>query len=138
MSALIDLLALYLHLARASQRPLVRDRLLVIAGCNAARMKLNRIDEYCRRLILGFVSKPVAEVAKTSDKPRNSELLASSATKKRSSRSVLRQSLEHNPQHTISRWPSFSAAIEERDTYYSDEEYAATILGITPDGLGSA
>ena len=47
--------------------------------------------------ILGFVSKTVAEVAKTSGKPRNSELLASSATKKRSSHSVLRQSLITSP-----------------------------------------
>ena len=74
------------------------------------------------RFLLGFVSKPVAEVAKTSDKPRNSELfassatkrkselLASSATKKRLSRSVFRQSLV-----IVAAWLLAGAAICRAD-----------------------
>ena len=55
MSEPVDLLGLYLHLARASRqrmRPHVADRLLIISGTIAARMKLPDIAAYCRRLVL--------------------------------------------------------------------------------------
>jgi hypothetical protein len=55
MSEPIDILALYLHLATASEqrrRPHVRDRLLVIAATIAARCNLTRIAEHCKSKIL--------------------------------------------------------------------------------------
>ena len=55
MSRPVDVLGLYLHLARASlqrRRPHVSDRLLVIAGAVAAQMQLPKIAAYCRYKIL--------------------------------------------------------------------------------------
>lgn len=55
MSQPVDILAVYLHLAKASQqrqRPHVRDKLLVISGSIAARMEWKKIDIYCRYEIL--------------------------------------------------------------------------------------
>lgn len=51
----IDDLAIYLHLARASERrcrPLVRDKLLVLASVAAARRRLDEIAQFCRQKIL--------------------------------------------------------------------------------------
>ena len=55
MSQPIDLLATYLHLAKAAWKRLQmqdRDRLLVISGFISAKMKLPRISHHCRKLIL--------------------------------------------------------------------------------------
>lgn len=55
MSQPIDLLATYLHLAKAAwkrRQMQDRDRLLVISGFIATRMKLERISNHCRKLIL--------------------------------------------------------------------------------------
>lgn len=48
-------LAVYLHLARASavrQRPLVRDRFLLLAAGEASRLGLADLAEQCRRIIV--------------------------------------------------------------------------------------
>ena len=55
MSDLSYQLGVYLHLAQASQRrrrPLVRDRMLLLAGVTAANLQLDPVDAYCRRMIL--------------------------------------------------------------------------------------
>jgi hypothetical protein len=55
MSQPIDLLAVYLHLAKAAWKRLKlpdRDRLLIISGFIAARIQLPRISHHCRKLIL--------------------------------------------------------------------------------------
>jgi hypothetical protein len=51
----IELLGTYLHLARAAElrrQPLVRDRVLVLAGVLAARVDLSPIAAACRERIL--------------------------------------------------------------------------------------
>ncbi|MGD9647484.1 MAG: hypothetical protein AB7U73_17350 [Pirellulales bacterium] len=48
-------LAVYLHLARASavrQRPLVRDRFLLLAASEASRLGLSTVAERCRQMIV--------------------------------------------------------------------------------------
>ena len=60
MSSPAEQLGMYLHLARASQqrqRPLVRDRLLVLAGAIAVEMGLNGIAAYCRQQILDHINR---------------------------------------------------------------------------------
>jgi hypothetical protein len=55
MIAPIDLLATYLHLARAAElrrQPLVRDRVLLLAGVIAAQIELGPIAAACRERIL--------------------------------------------------------------------------------------
>src|SRR5262245_41694825 len=50
------LLGMYLHLARASsmrQQPMVRVKLLVLAGVQAEEMGLENISALCRHRILG-------------------------------------------------------------------------------------
>src|SRR5438876_779743 len=55
MSEADRLLGMYLHLARASQlrrQPMVRDKLLVLAGVQAQEMGLDTISALCRHRIL--------------------------------------------------------------------------------------
>ena len=55
MSYSVEQLGIYLHLARASdqrRRPLVRDRLLILAGAIAAEIDLDAVAAYCRHQVL--------------------------------------------------------------------------------------
>ena len=55
MSLPTDELATFLHLARASEmrrRPMVRDKLLVLAGVAAQRLELDEIADACRAKVL--------------------------------------------------------------------------------------
>lgn len=55
MGLTVEHLGLYLHLARAAElrrQPLVRDRLLLLAGVLAVRLELLPIAECCRERIL--------------------------------------------------------------------------------------
>src|SRR5687767_10707024 len=55
MADAVDMLATYLHLARASglrRRPHVRDRLLILAAAAATKAGLPRIAAYCRQDVL--------------------------------------------------------------------------------------
>jgi len=130
MSASIDLLSVYLHLARVSgsrQRPHVRDRLLVLASVVAARSGLPRIAAYCRRLVLEHNPRHV--IGRWPTVPAalgEAEFL-------------------HFLRHLERRFPPEQAEqmlgtlgidrARERDTYFSDEEYAAALLNTTPDEL---
>lgn len=126
MSEPIELLAIYLHLAVASERrrrPHVRDRLLLIAGVNAARIGLPRIAAYCRHRILQHNPRhavrrwPSLLIALQDD-----EFLH-----------LLRTVQRQYPQEKAEKMLA-SLEIEmgrERQTYYSDEEYAAALLGTT-------
>jgi hypothetical protein len=130
MSRPIDILGLYLHLARASEhrrRPHVRDRLLVIAAANAARIQLPLISGYCRYKILEHNPRhvighwPDVETALT--QPEFLQLL----------KSIQRR----YPQEKAERMLD-SLGIErgrEREAYYSDEEYAASLLGVRVEEL---
>jgi len=126
MSEPIDILALYLHLAQASEkrrRPHVRDRLLVVAAANAARMQLFRISRYCRRKILQHNPRHViGRWESVAEALEDADFL-----------SVLRSIQRRYPQEKAERLLA-NLGIErgrERDAYYDAEEYAAALLGTT-------
>lgn len=55
MSELSHEIAVFLQLARASQlrrRPLIRDRMLILAGVAAAQLQLDLLADYCRSEVL--------------------------------------------------------------------------------------
>lgn len=126
----VDRLAIYLHLARASglrRRLHVRDRLLVLSAVLAVRAGLPRIAEYCRQLVLGHNPQHLIQrwetVTEAADDPE----------------------FVHFLRHLERRYPRESAEgmlsslgvemARERDTYYDAEEYAAALLGTSPDHL---
>ena len=130
MSEPIDILALYLHLAQASEkrrRPHVRDRLLVVAAADAARMQLYRISRYCRLRILQHNPRHViGRWENVEEALEDADFL-----------SILRSIQRRYPQEKAERLLA-SLGIErgrERDAYYDDEEYAAALLGTTRDEL---
>ncbi len=123
-------LGVYLHLAQASQRrrrPLVRDRMLLLAGVTAANMQIESLAAYCRRAILQH--NPQHIVRRWPSLPEalvDEEFLA-----------FLRQVRRKYPPEKAERLLD-ALGVElarERDAYYSDLEYAAAILGIEPDEL---
>ena len=125
-------LALYLHLARASElrrRPLVRDRLLVIAAAAAARTGLARIAALCRDKILAhnaghmFRRWETVELALVDD----------------DFEPYLRQMERRFPPEKAEQMlQSLGVDISgERDVYYDDEEYAASIWGLSPADLAA-
>ena len=130
MSDSAQQLGLYLHLARASERrrrPHVRDRLLVLSGVIAARMDLSRIAAYCRHAVLqhnpGHMLRRWPTIESALDDP----------------------DFVHFHKHLTRRYPQEKAErllsslgidmARERDTYYSAGEYAAALLGVTPEAL---
>lgn len=130
MTVPIDVLALFLHLARASgqrRRPHVRDRLLILAGVVAARMEMHSIADYCRHLVLESNPHHLVRQWPSFAKALNDPDFA------------------HFLKHLQRRYPLEKAermlvtlGIEmdrERDAYYSDEEYAAALLGTNPEAL---
>ena len=130
MSDAIDLLALYLHLACASQlrrRPHVRDRLLVLAGVVAARIDLPRIAAYCRQQVL--THNPRHAIGRW---PTLAEAL-----EWEDFQSLLRTLQRRYPLEKAEGLLA-SLGIErgrEREVYYTDEEYAAALLGTSPREL---
>jgi hypothetical protein len=130
MSDTVDKLAVYLHLARASERrrrPHVRDRLLVLAAVAATKAGLPRIAAYCRQLILQHNRQHLIQrwptLAAALRDPEFQHFLTH--LEKRYSQENAEQLLQ-------------SLAIErgrEREAYYSDEEYAAAIVGLTLEEL---
>jgi hypothetical protein len=127
----VDTLATYLHLARASgmrRRPQVRDRLLILAAVAAAKAGLPRIAAYCREDVLQHNPRHLLQRWGTvADALRDPEF-------------------QHFLTHLEKRYSIEAAdrmmqnlAIDrarERETYYSDEEYAAALLGSSLEQLG--
>jgi hypothetical protein len=124
MESPIEVLGIYLHLAQASaqrRRPHARDRLLVVAAVVAAQQGLRRIAALCRHKILQhnphhMVSRwPTVEVALDD------------------------QDFQHFMRHLVRQYPAEKAERmleslgvergQERAAYYSDEEFAAALLG---------
>jgi Mg-chelatase subunit ChlI len=126
----VELLATYLHLARASglrRRPHVRDRLLIMAAVSATKAGLPRIAAWCREDVLRSNPRHLLRKWETiADALRDPEF-------------------QHFLQHLQKRYSPEAAdrmmdtlAIDrarERDTYYSDEEYAAALLGSSLEQL---
>ena len=130
MSTPIYILSIYLHLAAASQRrhrPHVRDRMLVIAGSVAARMGLGPAAAECRRLILKHNPNHLIRRWGTIEEALHDEDFLC----------LLKQLQRRFPQEKAERMLQ-TLNIElgnERAAYYSDLEYAAALMGTTPDQL---
>jgi|GEM_PF-534819 len=123
-------LGLYLHLARASEqrlRPMVRDKFLVLAGVCACELALDQIAAYCRHKVLennpGHLLRKYREFA--------------DAIGDESFETYLKQLQRAYPLEK-SEFMLQSLGIDlgnERAAYYSDHEYAAVLLGTTPEKL---
>ncbi len=121
----IDQLSLYLHLARlAGKRRQMsdRNRFLVLAAVQAARGQLTEIAAYCRHLILetnpGHMFRRWDAVSDALDDEDFQHLF-----KQVSRRFPIEKSESILNQAGIDR-------SNERATYYSDAEYAASIMGV--------
>jgi len=123
-------LAVYLHLARASElrrRPHVRDRLILLSAVIAADNGLKRIAAYCRHRVLEHNPHHLVRRWPTMDEAlRDPEFIH-----------FLRHLQRRFPPETAERMLE-TLGIElgrERQAYYSDEEYAASLLGVTKQTL---
>jgi hypothetical protein len=120
----VTTLAIYLHLARASEqrrRPHVRDRLLVMSAVSATRAGLPRIAAFCRLRVLEHNAQHLLRrwptVAHALRDPDFLRFLSH---------------LERRYSHEQAEQLLQSLGIElgrEREVYYSDEEYTAAIAG---------
>jgi hypothetical protein len=119
-------LATYLHLARASelrQRMLVRDRLLVIAGAMAQAAELPRIAALCRAKILDHNANHMV---------RRWEDFAAMAGDGQFQPFLAQLQRKYPIEKAEQMLQSLGIQLaSERDTYYSDEEYAASIWGVS-------
>ena len=129
MSQPIDLLAVYLHLAKAAWKRLRmpdRDRLLVISGFIATRMDLPRIANHCRKLILeNNQGHMIRRWESFGDALEDTDFLH-----------FLKQVQRRFPQEKAETMLS-NLGIDranERELYLSDEEYAAALIGADYDG----
>jgi len=123
-------LGVFLHLAQASfrrRRPLVRDRMLLLAGTTAANMQIHSLADYCRtEILLHNPQHLVRRWPSLAEALVDFEFIA-----------YLRQIRRRYPLEKAEQLLE-SLGIEtanERETYYSDVEYAASILGIPAERL---
>jgi hypothetical protein len=130
MTSPVELLGIYLHLARTAaqrQRPLVRDRLLVLAAALAADLELPAIAACCRARVIehnpGHLLQRFATMAQANDQEEFHAL------RRQLVRRYAPERAEQLMQSLKIEWR------EERSAYYSDEEYAAALLGLTVDEL---
>jgi hypothetical protein len=126
----IEILSTYLHLAAAHGRHRFmadRDRFLVISAVIAQKMKLYRLAAYCRHLVLEnnpghmFRRWTTVKLALEDD-----EFLL-----------FLKQIQRRFPQERAETLLVKMNIVQgnERATYFTDEEYAAALLGIQVDWL---
>jgi hypothetical protein len=130
MSQPIEILALYLHLATASERrrrPHVRDRLLVIAASIATRCRMPRIASLCRSKVLKH--NPHHLIGRW----ESIEVALEDTDFLHLLRSLQRRYPLERAERLLETLGIERAA--ERNTYYSDEEYAASLLGVNLDEL---
>lgn len=127
----IDLLGMYLHLARASElrrRPQVRDKLLIVAGAIAAQIRETRIAAYCRHQVLqnnpGHLIRRWPTIG---DALQESDFLH-----------FLKQLQRRYPLEKAEQMMSDLniEMAQERAAYFTDEEYAAALLGVNLETLG--
>lgn len=130
MSETGELLGIYLHLARASEvrkRPLVRDKLLVLAGVVAAERGLRPLAAYCRRRVLASNQNHLVGRYPT---------LSDALTDERFRRFVSRLRTHYSRERSEYMLSSLGIDLaRERAAYFDDYEYAAALLGTTPDAL---
>ena len=130
MPSNIHLLGLYLQLAQASkkrQRPFVRDRLLLLAGVTAVTAGLSTIAACCRDEILQ--NNPQHMIRRWVSME---DALADVNFRQLVQQNLRRYPLEKAEQMLTSLGIDMS---HESESYYSEYEYAAALLGTTPDIL---
>jgi hypothetical protein len=123
-------LGLYLHLARASEsrrQLLVRDRLLVIAAALAVTEQLPVIAAYCRWKILDHNPGHLVRRWQT----------MAAAVEDDAFQTFLKQMRRRYPREKAEQMLDALGLdmARERETYYSDYEYAAALLGEAPRDL---
>lgn len=121
----IQLLGIYLHLARNTdqrQQLLQRDKVLVMCGMLAAQMNLPSVDRYCRAQILRH--NPGHMVRRW---PSFAIALHDADFQHFLKQIQRRYSLETAERMTAELGIEIGSG--EREAYYTDEEYAAAILG---------
>ncbi|HUY93095.1 MAG TPA: hypothetical protein VMV10_30475 [Pirellulales bacterium] len=125
-----ELLGIYLHLARASEvrnRPLVRDKLLVLSGVIAAERGLRPLAAYCRQKVLA--SNPNHLLGHY---PTLSEALED----ERFQHFLARLRKHYSRERAEYMLSSLGIDLaRERAAYFDDYEYAAALLGTTPDAI---
>lgn len=124
MTTTVDRLGLYLHLARAARmrrRPLVRDRMLVLAGMLAHEADLPRVAAACRREILLHNANHVVG--------RYNSFAA--AAEDEAFQTFYRRLAQRFPPEKAEHMLNSLGIVrgEERASYFDDEEYAASLLG---------
>jgi len=130
MTPPIELLATYLHLARAAElrrQPLVRDRVLLLASVIAAQIELEPVAEACRAQILKHNPRHLIGRWTTVSEALDGEELQTL---------VGQLSTRYGPEH-VERLVQ-QLGIErgrERAAYDSDGEFAAALLGEDWDEL---
>jgi hypothetical protein len=125
-------LGMYLHLARAShmrRQPMVRDKLLVLAGVQAEQMGLDEISALCRHKILAHNARHLVRGWPT--------LTAALADEKFQSylKQLKRRYSAEKTEHIL-----HSLGIElgrEREAYFDDLEYAAALLDTRPGSIAA-
>src|SRR5262245_55476511 len=130
MTPPIELLASYLHLARGAElrrQPLVRDRVLLLAGVIASQVELAPIAAACREQILAH--NPGHMVARW---PTIAEAL-----QEHDFQSLVSQlSTRYGPERVEALVEQLGIVrANERDAYASDGEFAAGLLGLNWDEL---
>ncbi len=124
------LLSIYLHLADASERrrrPHARDRLLLLAGVVAAHMGLATIAANCRYLVLEH--NPNHLIGRFES--------FGQALREEDFQCLEKQLQRRYPQEKAERMLQ-ALGVElgnERAVYYSELEYAAALMGTTPEQL---
>lgn len=130
MRSAVDLLGIYLHLARTAaqrQRPLVRDRLLVLAAATASDLQLPAVAACCRAKILAHNPGHLLQRFATVEEAAQSDAFV--ALRRQLVRKYSPERAEQLTQSLKIDWAG------ERAVYYSDEEYAAALLGLTAEEL---
>ena len=127
MSPDIELLGIYLHLSRASQQRgqhIKRDRFLVLSAGIAAGLGLVTITAYCRKLVLehnpGHMLRhwsSVEEAITDADFLNFCRILRRRYPREKAEQLLIELGIDCEG---------------ERAAYYSDEEYAAALLGTNP------
>lgn len=124
------LLGMYLHLARASsmrKQPMVRVKLLVLAGVQAEEMGLGDISALCRHKILVQNARHLVRKWPTIGEALSAESFQTYL------KQVRRRYSSEKVEHMV-----HSLGIEmgqEREAYFSDSEYAAALLDTRLDAI---
>ena len=130
MASADHLLGMYLHLARASRlrrQPLVRAKLLILAGVHAEEMGLDQIAALCRHRVLAHNPRHLVRRWPTVGEALQTEAFQSHVKQLRR---------RYSPEKVEHMLVSLGIEIgRERAAYFSDTEYAAALLDTRPESI---